>query len=269
MSEPIIDYSRKWYVMATLRWVISCQRSMGPSSTWRCHLGQRPERRFPDCAVGDVVLSAHVGNPVADDGAAGRIHGGEKADLCTGDGDLHDRLRVVRPVTHRVLLIGFRVLQAIGASMTMASGRLSSRRHSRRPNAARRMGISGTMVAIGIVTGPLLGGIIVDALSWHWIFLVKRTGRSVGIFMVLRLSRVPGRGEPALRFSGGRDAVKQPAVPVAGANDRARNGFVQGTDPRAPGGVVGFAGTLILVESRVTQPMIDLGCSVMRISRPA
>ncbi len=53
-------------------------------------------------------------------------------------------------------------------------------------------------------------------------------------------------------------------LPVAGANDRATQWVRAGTDPRAPGGVVGFAGIFILVESRVTQPMIDLGCSVMR-----
>ena len=36
------------------------------------------------------------------------------------------------------------------------------------------LGIWGATTAAAVSTGPLVGGALVDALSWRWIFLVKR-----------------------------------------------------------------------------------------------
>ena len=35
------------------------------------------------------------------------------------------------------------------------------------------LGVSGGLVSIGIVVGPALGGLILEVLTWHWIFFVN------------------------------------------------------------------------------------------------
>ena len=50
----------------------------------------------------------------------------------------------------------------------------------------RALGISGTIVSVGIAVGPTLGGIIVQNLSWHWIFFVNLPIGILGPFIVLR-----------------------------------------------------------------------------------
>lgn len=49
------------------------------------------------------------------------------------------------------------------------------------------MGLWGATAGLATVSGPLLGGLIVDALDWEWIFFVNVPIGVAGILMVLRL----------------------------------------------------------------------------------
>ena len=60
---------------------------------------------------------------------------------------------------------------------------------------AKAMGVFGFVAAGGGTIGVLLGGILTDALSWHWIFLVNVP---IGI-AVFALSLVPPRRGPGRR----------------------------------------------------------------------
>jgi MFS family permease len=53
------------------------------------------------------------------------------------------------------------------------------------------------MVSVGIVVGPVLGGLLIGALSWHWIFFVNLPIGIVGTWMVVRFV-------PALKPAGGQ-----------------------------------------------------------------
>jgi EmrB/QacA subfamily drug resistance transporter len=83
-------------------------------------------------------------------------------------------------------LILFRVLQAIGASMMAALGTAIVTEAFPAQKRGKALGTIGGIVSIGIITGPVLGGILIDAISWHWIFFVNIPIGIVGIFMVLR-----------------------------------------------------------------------------------
>ena len=92
-------------------------------------------------------------------------------------------------------LIGFRVLQAIGGAMILALG-MAIVTESFPPNErGRALGLTGTMVSIGVVVGPTLGGLLIGALSWHWIFFVNLPVGIVGTLMAVRFV-------PALRPKG-------------------------------------------------------------------
>ena len=84
------------------------------------------------------------------------------------------------------MLIFFRVIQAVGATMVLALGTAIVTESFPSKERGKALGIIGTTVSIGISIGPTLGGLIIDLLSWHWIFFVNIPVGIVGILMVLR-----------------------------------------------------------------------------------
>ena len=62
----------------------------------------------------------------------------------------------------------------------------------------RAIGISGSVLSVGIVAGPTLGGLLVDAFSWRWIFLPAFPVGLLGAVLAYRL--IP----PYERTEGGR-----------------------------------------------------------------
>ena len=71
------------------------------------------------------------------------------------------------------MLVVARIIQAIGASCTMANSQgiitMVFPQHQR----GRALGIYGGAISLGTLAGPTLGGIIVAYMDWHYIFLLK------------------------------------------------------------------------------------------------
>ena len=83
-------------------------------------------------------------------------------------------------------LIGFRVLQAVGAVLVMAIGMAIVTENFPPQERGKALGVMGTMVSLGIITGPTLGGLILQSLTWHWLFFVNLPVGLIGVFMVIR-----------------------------------------------------------------------------------
>ncbi len=83
-------------------------------------------------------------------------------------------------------LVGFRVVQAIGAAMVMALGTAIVTEAFPPHERGKALGIVGGIVSLGIMIGPTLGGLIIQSISWHWIFYVNLPAGLLGIMMVLR-----------------------------------------------------------------------------------
>jgi EmrB/QacA subfamily drug resistance transporter len=83
-------------------------------------------------------------------------------------------------------LILFRVVQAMGATMVLALGVAIVTESFPPRERGKALGIAGTTVSVGIVVGPTLGGLIIDLLSWNWIFFVNIPVGILGILMVIR-----------------------------------------------------------------------------------
>jgi EmrB/QacA subfamily drug resistance transporter len=67
-------------------------------------------------------------------------------------------------------LIFFRVLQAIGGSMISANGRAIASTAVPRAERGKALGLTSTAFHVGFLTGPTLGGFMVDTIGWRWIF---------------------------------------------------------------------------------------------------
>jgi EmrB/QacA subfamily drug resistance transporter len=83
-------------------------------------------------------------------------------------------------------LIFFRVIQALGAAMIMALGPAIVTEAFPPHERGKALGITGSVVSIGIVVGPALGGIILSSLSWHWIFFVNLPVGIIGTLIVMK-----------------------------------------------------------------------------------
>ncbi|MDR3599115.1 MAG: MFS transporter [Desulfosporosinus sp.] len=70
-------------------------------------------------------------------------------------------------------LIGMRVLQAVGASMLMANSSALIIANFPPKERGQALGLTGTVVALGSLTGPALGGILVGLFSWRSIFYIN------------------------------------------------------------------------------------------------
>ena len=70
-------------------------------------------------------------------------------------------------------LIAFRVLQGLGGGMIMPVGQTMVARRAGPERMTRVMGMVAVPLMLGPVLGPVLGGLIVDDLTWRWMFFVN------------------------------------------------------------------------------------------------
>lgn len=70
-------------------------------------------------------------------------------------------------------LVGMRILQAIGASMLMANSAAIITANFSPKERGRALGLMGTVVALGSLTGPALGGLLVGLFDWRSIFYIN------------------------------------------------------------------------------------------------
>ena len=80
------------------------------------------------------------------------------------------------------LLLISRIIQAIGASMTMATNYGIITENFPPNMRGKSLGILGSFVSLGSIAGPGIGGIILQRFSWHYIFLINIP---VGAFAII------------------------------------------------------------------------------------
>ncbi|NUS42553.1 MAG: DHA2 family efflux MFS transporter permease subunit [Mycobacteriaceae bacterium] len=70
-------------------------------------------------------------------------------------------------------LIGFRVLQGLGGGMLMPLGMTMMTRAAGPTRVGRVMAIMGIPMLLGPISGPILGGWLIESYSWPWIFRIN------------------------------------------------------------------------------------------------
>ncbi|HJH29118.1 MAG TPA: DHA2 family efflux MFS transporter permease subunit [Methanosarcinaceae archaeon] len=76
-------------------------------------------------------------------------------------------------------LIAFRVVQGFGAAMIMATSTAIVTYAFPHTERGKAMGIIGTVVSVGSMAGPALGGVLIDMIGWQSIFYINVP---IGIF---------------------------------------------------------------------------------------
>jgi EmrB/QacA subfamily drug resistance transporter len=154
-------------------------------------------------------------------------------------------------------LIAARILQGVGAALILALGLAIVTEAFPPGERGRALGIAGSIVSIGIVTGPTLGGLIIENLSWHWIFFVNVPVGILGTYLAWRYV-------PAGRPLGGQQFDLGGAATLCvfllslllGLTTGQRLGFTHPDTLRLFVVAAFFLATFLVLESRHPQPIV-------------
>lgn len=83
-------------------------------------------------------------------------------------------------------LVISRIVQGVGGSLMTPVGKLALIRTFPKKELLRAMNFAIIPALIGPVLGPLVGGYMVDYLSWHWIFIINIPIGLIGILLSIK-----------------------------------------------------------------------------------
>ena len=84
-------------------------------------------------------------------------------------------------------LIAFRVLAGIGGAMVLANGRAVVSSLYALEGRGRALGLTSMAFHLGYITGPSLGGFLIDTAGWRWIFFVSLPVALAAAFMAWKV----------------------------------------------------------------------------------
>ncbi len=91
------------------------------------------------------------------------------------------------------LLIGARVVQAVGAGLLQANSVAIVTAAVSSTQRGRALGIQGAAQAIGLSAGPTVGGLLIGSLGWRWVFWINVPAGLLGVVLAwLVLPRTEG-----------------------------------------------------------------------------
>jgi DHA2 family methylenomycin A resistance protein-like MFS transporter len=154
-------------------------------------------------------------------------------------------------------LIAARAAQGVGAALLLpGSLALVTALFPERREQARALGVWAAVSSLALPVGPVLGGWLVDAAGWRWVFLLNVPVTAVVAVAVIVVVREPA----APRARRGLDVRGLALAPVAlGSSVWAviAYGHGAGRTAAAAGAVAVLAGALLVAaERRTREPMI-------------
>src|SRR4249919_1878924 len=167
----------------------------------------------------------------------------------------------------QTFLVAARAVQGVGGAIVAAVAlSLIMTLFTEPAERAKAMGVIGFVAAGGGSVGVILGGVLTDAISWHWIFLVN-VPIGIAVF-ALSLALLPA----------GRGVVPEGRLDVVGAITVTAslmlavyaivNGNEVGWTSARTISLLAAAGALLVVflaiESRVRSPLVPLGLFRLR-----
>jgi EmrB/QacA subfamily drug resistance transporter len=159
------------------------------------------------------------------------------------------------------MLVAARAVQGIGGAVVSAVAlSLIMTLFTEPAERTKAMGVFGFVMAGGGSIGVLLGGVLTDTLSWHWVFLVNLPiGIAVFALCVRLLPGGGGRADAARLDVGGALTVTASLMLAVYA---IVNGNEAGWTSARTVGLLGAAAALLALflalESRVASPLVPL-----------
>jgi EmrB/QacA subfamily drug resistance transporter len=157
------------------------------------------------------------------------------------------------------MLIAFRAIQGLAASMIMAVGFAIVTAAFPPTERGKALGIYAIGIAVGLGLGPTLGGLIAENLSWRYVFFINVP---IGIAALLWGSRVIPRGSiksgQRLDLAGALTALVFLLALLLYANRAEDWGWASAVSLTLLGVAVVFGVLFLWIERTSEQPMLNL-----------
>jgi EmrB/QacA subfamily drug resistance transporter len=169
--------------------------------------------------------------------------------------------------TTQAALVGARAVQGLGGAVVSAvSLSLIMSLFTEQGERAKAMGVFGFVASGGGTVGVLLGGVLTDVLSWHWIFLVNVPVGAAVIACALAL--LPGgRGHATAQRLDAAGAVTVTAalmLAVYAIVNGNQVGWLTGRTLGLLAGSAALFAVFLALEARVREPLMPLGLFRLR-----
>src|SRR3954470_11894001 len=162
--------------------------------------------------------------------------------------------------TSQGMLVAARAVQGLGGAVVSAVAlSLIMMLFTDSIERTKAMGVFGFVMAAGGSIGVLLGGVLTDTLSWHWVFLVNLPiGAAVFALSFALIPGGRGQGRAKVDFAGAATVTLSLMLAVYAVV----NGNGVGWATTRTLGLLAVAATLmvafVVIESRVESPLVPL-----------
>src|SRR3954468_6423706 len=157
-------------------------------------------------------------------------------------------------------LLVARVVQGVGGGLVMPVGQAMLARVAGPHRMGRVMSVVGVPMLLAPIAGPVIGGALVDAANWRWIFLVNLPVGLIAFAMSVRLlPATSGRKEARLDRRGLTLLPAGLALCVYGLSDAAARGSI--TDVRPVGTLLAglaLVTAYVVYARRTARPLLDV-----------
>jgi EmrB/QacA subfamily drug resistance transporter len=157
-------------------------------------------------------------------------------------------------------LIGFRAVQGLGAGglMSLAFATIGDVIPPR--ERGKYMGYFGAVFGLSSVAGPLLGGLLTDGPGWRWIFWINVPIGLVALAIVAAVLKLPHvKRSHKIDYLGAAIVTGAVTSLLLGISwSGPTNGWGNGTTIALLVGAVALAIAFVLVELRVSEPIIPM-----------
>ncbi len=158
-----------------------------------------------------------------------------------------------------LMLILARGFQAVGASIIMSSGPALVTDAFPAEERGKSLGFIGSSVALGLLAGPLAGGVIIQYLSWHWMFFINvPIGLALTVVLATRVRGLDENRNGRLDITGAALMAMALAALLAGLMRGQHAGWLAHATIVLLAASLGFGAAFIAVERRAGDPVLRL-----------
>ena len=157
-------------------------------------------------------------------------------------------------------LLVVRIVQSIGGSLIIANSTAIVTDAFPKRELGRALGVNTMVIAVGFALGPVVGGLVTEALGWRWVFYINVPLGTIGTLWAWIQIR-----ETAILPKGQRFDVTGASLFIAGLFLLLMALSLGGLDGwGSPMVIWGSAGAIVLLalfirfETRTAQPLFDL-----------
>lgn len=156
------------------------------------------------------------------------------------------------------LLIGARVVQGLGSAAALANNQGIITESFPPDERGKALGFVSTFVALGSMTGPTLGGMILTVLPWTYIFLINIPVGVLSFLIGLRTLPNKKPAKPGRLDAKGSVLLLLSILLLFGSFTLLQNGV---SLPIIIGSIAGavFLALFIMVEKRMDDPLVPIG----------